>query len=214
MQTILISRCETATTTSRNMQIKGQRFFSVKLCFAYMLIDPSLGCAKNQSQKELEKATQAVSDLWVKAPVADEVCFSPNEPCDVKLVKFIQSAQKSLDIAIFDMTLDKVAHEILVQSKKIPVRIVVDRREAKGQHSLIPLLIKAGANVKIGRQRGIMHNKFTLVDGKILETGSFNYTNGAAFKNNENQIYLSTPSVVERYKAQFEKIWESAALPQ
>lgn len=143
-------------------------------------------------------------------PKDQEVCFSPDEPCDQKLIKFIQSAQKSIDIAIYDITLDKLAHEILVASKKIPVRIVVDRRQSKGNHSLVPLLIKAGAQVRFGRQRGIMHNKFTIVDGKMIETGSFNYTNHATVANNENQIYLSNPDIVERYKKRFEEIWGKA----
>jgi phosphatidylserine/phosphatidylglycerophosphate/cardiolipin synthase-like enzyme len=89
----------------------------------------------------------------------------------------------------------------------MPVRIVVDRRQSKQPHSLARLLVKAGAKVKVGRQRGIMHNKFTIVDGQMIETGSFNYTAGASYKNNENQIYLAQPQVVDRYKKRFEKLW-------
>lgn len=167
--------------------------------------------AQAQAQTHKPKIAEAVktiiNEAMVKPPVADETCFTPDEPCDIKLILFIQSAKVSLDIAIFDVNLDKVVHEILVKSKKIPVRILVDRREAKGNHSLVPLLLKAGANVRYGHQRGIMHNKYMIVDGKMIETGSFNYTNGAAFKNNENQVYLATPSIVERYKTRFDKIW-------
>jgi len=49
------------------------------------------------------------------------------------------------------------------------------------------------------------------VDGQtahaMLETGSFNQTHGAAYSNNENQIYLANPKVLDRYKKRFEKIW-------
>jgi len=143
----------------------------------------------------------------VKTPVDGETCFSPDEPCDVKLSKFIQSAKKSIDVAIYDINLDTVVHALLVASKKIRVRILVDRRQAKGQRSLVPLILKAGGNVRYGRQRGIQHNKFTDVDGKMVQTGSFNYTNGAAFKNSENQIYIATPGVVKRYRILFDKLW-------
>ena len=170
--------------------------------------------ARPRKKKLLEQVVKSIDASFVKAPVADEVCFSPDDPCDTKLVRFIQSATTSLDVAIFDLNLDQVAHEILVKSKKIPVRILVDRRQAKGDHSLVPLLIKAGANVRIGHQRGIMHNKFTLVDGKMLELGSFNYTNGAAFKNNENQLYLAQPKIVAAYKNRFEKIWAEGDKPK
>jgi phosphatidylserine/phosphatidylglycerophosphate/cardiolipin synthase-like enzyme len=161
-----------------------------------------------------QEVKQLIQEVTTKAPTDQEVCFSPDENCDIKLVKFIQTAKKSLDIAIFDLTHDKIAHTILVASKKIPVRVVADRRQAKTQHSLVKLLIKGGVPVRFGRQRGIMHDKFTLIDGTRLETGSFNYTSGATSKNNENQIYLSQTEIIERYKKRFEKIWNESTPPR
>jgi phosphatidylserine/phosphatidylglycerophosphate/cardiolipin synthase-like enzyme len=151
-----------------------------------------------------------IDEALVKTPKDQEVCFSPDEYCDIKLLKFVQSAQKSIDVAIFDINLDQLVHALLVQAQKIPVRIIVDKREAKGPHSLVSLLIKAGANVRHGRQRGIFHNKFMIVDGKMIETGSFNYTHHASRSNNENQIYLANPQIVERFKKHFDEIWKRA----
>lgn len=152
--------------------------------------------------------------LGVSPLFANEACFSPDEGCDEKLWKFIQSAKKSLDIAVFDLTHEKITHEILVASKRVPVRVVVDRRQSKGQHSLVSTLIKGGVPVRIGRQRGIMHNKFTIVDGERMETGSFNYTASASTKNQENQLYLSDAATVTRYRDRFEKIWSEAKIPE
>ena len=75
------------------------------------------------------------------------------------------------------------------------------------------VLSKAGAKLRFGRQRGIMHNKFTIVDGKAIETGSFNYTNHAYRANNENQIYLWDKPIVDRYQKRFEEIWSNSAIP-
>lgn len=145
---------------------------------------------------------------------ANEVCFSPEEACDEKLAAFIQSAKKSVDVAVFDINLDQVVHQLLVQSKKIPVRILVDRRQSRGRHSLVPLLIKAGAQVRLGYQRGIMHHKFVIADGTRLMTGSFNFTNGAAFKNQENQVYLDDPALLGRFKDRFERSWRESKHPR
>lgn len=152
------------------------------------------------------------TDALVTVPKDQETCFSPDEPCDVKLIKFIKSAQKSIDIAIYDINRDQLVHEILVASKKVKVRVLADRVQAKGKHSLVPLLIKAGVDVRFGKQRGIMHNKFTIIDGKMIEAGSFNYTNHASEANNENQIYLANPDVVQRYQKRFQHLWENASL--
>ncbi len=147
------------------------------------------------------------------APADGETCFSPIEQCDQKLISLIDSAQESLDIAIYDINLDELVHRILAQSKKIRVRIIVDKMQAKGSHSLVNTLIKGGANLKYGHQRGIMHNKFTIADGKMIETGSFNYTNHATKANNENQLYIANPSVIKRYQERFEQIWSEAVIP-
>ena len=122
----------------------------------------------------------------------------------------MQSAKASLDVAVFDLNLDAVVQVLVASFKDIPVRVVVDRRQAKGAKSLVLELVRAGVPVRYGKQAGIMHNKFAIVDGKWLETGSFNYTKGAATKNNENQIYLDTHAIVQQYQARFDLLWEAS----
>jgi phosphatidylserine/phosphatidylglycerophosphate/cardiolipin synthase-like enzyme len=136
-----------------------------------------------------------------------EVCFSPDERCDLKLIRFVDSATTSLEIAIFDINLGTLVNHIIAQSKKIPVRMVVDRKQSKTGRSAVPKLLEAGVKLRFGSQRGIMHNKFVIVDRKMMETGSFNQTHGAAFSNNENQIYLANPKVLEAYGKRFDLIW-------
>jgi phosphatidylserine/phosphatidylglycerophosphate/cardiolipin synthase-like enzyme len=148
--------------------------------------------------------------LAVSPARGDDVCFSLDEPCDQKLQSFVGAARESVDVAIYDINLGDFVELLIEKSRKIQVRIVVDRRQAKGRTSAVGRLIQAGASVRYGHQRGIMHNKFVIVDGKELETGSFNFTRHAARSNNENQVYLRTPPVVERYRKRFESIWKEA----
>jgi phosphatidylserine/phosphatidylglycerophosphate/cardiolipin synthase-like enzyme len=160
-----------------------------------------------------ESVIARIDAALVAPPKDEEVCFSPDEPCDIKLIKFIEGAQSSIEVAIFDLNLKPLAAKLLGKSKTVTVRVVVDRRQAKGQHSLVPELIRQGVNIRYGRQRGIMHNKFVVVDGKAVEVGSFNYTNHASKANEENQLYLTKPAVVERYRKRFEKLWSKGKSP-
>ncbi|NBV49660.1 DUF1669 domain-containing protein [bacterium] len=137
-------------------------------------------------------------------------CFSPDEKCDEQLISFIRSAKKSIDIAIFSLTHPQIVHEILMASRRIPVRVLVDRRQSKERHSLVSTLIKAQVPARSGYQRGIMHHKFVIVDKDKLETGSFNFTHGASFKNQENQIYIWKSEVVSQYQSRFDKMWHEA----
>src|SRR5581483_7049881 len=98
----------------------------------------------------------------------------PDEPCDEKLLKFIDGAKTSLDVAIYDVNLRELVDKLIEKAKKIPVRMIVDRGQSKGKHSAVKKLLAAGVELRFGHQRGtgFMHNKFVVVDGERLETGS------------------------------------------
>ncbi len=197
--------------TCKTRDMSSPNLMYIPILLAVILGGPEAHAGRSKKNALVDLISSSVNAALVNPPVDGEVCFSPDEPCDVKLTKFLNTATQSIDLAIYDFNLDKVAHDLLVISRKVKVRIVADRRQSKGGHSLIPMLVKAGAQVRFGRQRGIMHNKFMIVDGRMVETGSFNYTNGAAFKNAENQVYLAHPSIVKRYKERFQDLWESAS---
>jgi phosphatidylserine/phosphatidylglycerophosphate/cardiolipin synthase-like enzyme len=163
--------------------------------------------ARSKTERLAERAAKVVTNTLAEAPLANEVCFSPVGPCEVKLLKFIASAKKTIDVAVFDINLTSVVNALMDASKRIPVRVLVDRRNSKSPHSGVTQLIRGGVKVRYGRQKGIMHHKFILIDGVRLETGSFNFTNGAANKNQENQVYLDEPAVVSLFQKQFEWMW-------
>ncbi len=152
-----------------------------------------------------------VDEAVVTAPVNHEVCFSPEERCDLKVLRFVETAKVSVDLAAFDINLDQLVHRLLVANREgIRIRVLVDQRQSKGAYSLVSTLRKGGIEVRKGRQRGLMHHKFVIVDGKRLETGSFNFTNHASRANQENQVYLDDPVMVSRFQGRFEKSWREA----
>ena len=52
-----------------------------------------------------------------------------------------------------------------------------------------------------------MHNKFMIVDQLFIMTGSFNWTFQACKFNQENVVVLDGEFYVEKYSAEFEKLW-------
>lgn len=170
---------------------------------SWILAWACLGCAQAPPKNAL-----AQRDL--SAPLDEDVCFSPNGNCDVKLIQFVHSAKKSIDVAIYDINLEELKQELVSKPKTTPVRVIVDKRQSSEVHSLVRSLVKARILVRYGRQPGIFHNKFTIVDRKLLETGSFNYTRDATERNNENQVYLASPAIVEQYCEHFDELWTKA----
>jgi phosphatidylserine/phosphatidylglycerophosphate/cardiolipin synthase-like enzyme len=142
------------------------------------------------------------------AEISLESCFSPGEACDKKIIQFIRTAQKSLDIAVFSFTHAGIARAIEdAHARGVRVRMVVDREQSQNDGSLVDEMQAAGVPLKFGSQKGLMHNKFTILDKQALETGSYNYSYAATSYNAENQLYLKDTNIIDRFQKDFEKLW-------
>jgi cardiolipin hydrolase len=53
-----------------------------------------------------------------------------------------------------------------------------------------------------------MHHKFVIVDRRLLATGSMNWTYSAVRKNYENLVVSGDPDVVNRFREEYERIWD------
>jgi phosphatidylserine/phosphatidylglycerophosphate/cardiolipin synthase-like enzyme len=139
-----------------------------------------------------------------------QTCFSPQDNCDQVIIGYIKSAKKTIDMAIYNLSLDGI-HNALSEAKKngVKIRVLCDRGEAQTKNSQILDMISEGFDIRYGSQKGLMHNKFTVVDGTWVETGSYNYSYSATNLNAENQIYLNDNNVVSRYTSDFENVWGS-----
>lgn len=129
-----------------------------------------------------------------------EAYFSPNGNVASNLIKAINNSTSSIDLAIFDLTSQDIV-EALVKAKErgVKIKIIADSRQAGGKHSLIYSLRSQGFNIKIthGIKRGIMHNKFAILDNKLLITGSYNWTYSAEHFNYENAVFISDPNIIK-----------------
>ena len=60
----------------------------------------------------------------------------------------------------------------------------------------------------------IMHNKFMVIDGKNVQTGSFNYMACAASCNAENALLIQdAPELAGTYRQEFNRLWNEASPP-
>ncbi len=60
----------------------------------------------------------------------------------------------------------------------------------------------------------ILHHKVMIIDDAIVVTGSFNFSNSAATKNDENLLIIHSPSIANAYLSEFAQRWrESVAMP-
>lgn len=129
---------------------------------------------------------------------------------DKQLINLINVSTKTLDIAIYSLTKKDIVDAIISAKKRgVFVRLMSDRTESKSKSQSIELqqIKQTGIQVKINTHLGLLHDKYTIVDGKIIATGSYNYTNNANDENDENMIIIRDNNIARAYENNFNSMW-------
>ena len=73
------------------------------------------------------------------------------------------------------------------------MRVIMDNLQAGGSTSQADELRAVGITVKLMRGikgNGIMHHKVAIYDGRVVQTGSFNWTDNASCCTWENALFI------------------------
>ncbi|GAB6077083.1 phospholipase D family nuclease [Desulfurobacterium crinifex] len=142
--------------------------------------------------------------------------FSPRGGCTSTVISEINRAKNHIDVAVFSFTSKSIARALIkAHNRGVRVRVIIDQGTARSKNCVGPVLEAAGIPVryKKGNGGGLMHHKYAVIDGKILITGSFNWTVSAEKRNDENLVVIKGASeVIDAYERNFKKLWEMAGL--
>lgn len=160
-----------------------------------------------------EVAPDASSDwyqVYFTKPIYPDRPANRPAGLDRPLTAFINTAQKSVDICIFQLDLPNVVQALIDAHKRgAQVRVVTDIDILNDSKENPPFkqLQKAGIQVVGGNSDAIMHNKFVVVDGAAVWTGSLNFTASDTYRNNNNAILIQSSRLARNYTATFEKMF-------
>lgn len=152
-------------------------------------------------------AVLAIASLW-----ASEAYFSPNGGIRDQIIKRIDRSRMNVDVVVYSFTSEEIAHALVDAHKRgVRVRVIRDRSQSGDKRDANAFLKQNGIAVQIrsGKGRGIMHDKFAVFDGKEIFTGSYNWTGNAEKNNYENGLFVDDPKIVQAYQKQFKTMWES-----
>lgn len=114
-------------------------------------------------------------------------------------------AQASVDVAAFDLdALPIVEALITLESRDIPVRVVTD--DGGTDASTTNRLRRNGISVVGDGRAALMHDKFIVIDERIVWTGSLNYTSNGAYCNNNNAVRFDVPELAANYRAEMDEM--------
>lgn len=138
-------------------------------------------------------------------PFSDElpiqVFFSPNGGCEKAIIDLIDSAKKSVIFQAYSFTSEPIAKALVRAVKRLgsdSVLGIFDRSHEKNP-KIIHLLATQGVIVLLDFEHAIAHNKYMVIDGEWVETGSYNYSFSAEHKNAENVLIIHDASIAMKY---------------
>lgn len=138
-----------------------------------------------------------------------KIFFSPDGGIMEEIIAQIDQANNYVDIAMYSFTSEPIA-EALVRAKErgISVRILLDKLQAAGAYSQYQYLLNSGIEAITDVHSGIMHNKIAIIDGRILLTGSFNWTKSAEEKNEENLfLFIDEAEIIRICQMRLNYLW-------
>ena len=125
---------------------------------------------------------------------------------DAQLAEAIDGAEQAVDMAIYDLDLWSIRDALLrAQARGVVVRLVIEADNLGVRE--IGELIAAGVPVVADGWEPLMHDKFTVIDGREVWTGSMNYTVRDAYFNDNNLVRLVSPQVGRAYHEEFEEMF-------
>jgi len=138
-----------------------------------------------------------------------EVYFSPDDGVQQQLVDLIGRARQSIYFLAYSFTSDELAEAILSRAAAgVTVAGVLDEGQALGnQGGEFQHFLDSGLKVRLDGNPKSMHHKVLIIDDRIVVTGSYNFSQNAETRNDENTLVIVSPEIAALYKAEFERVF-------
>ena len=145
-----------------------------------------------------------------------DVYFSPDDHVQAGLVDLINTAQKSIYFMAFSFTTDEIGDAIRARAKDgVAVAGVMDADQVKSNIGTeFDPFSQAGLDVLRDGNKGLMHHKVIVIDENTVIFGSYNFTNSAETKNDENLIVVYNKEIAAQFLAEFQRVYAQAKSAQ
>ena len=134
-------------------------------------------------------------------------------PTDAALQALLDGATTSIDAAIYDFSRANLRDALVnAHNRGVRVRVMGDDEayQTPMYQPFYQSLAAAGIPV-LYDMRGagsLAHNKFAVIDGTTVWTGSLNWSNTAATYNAENAIAIVSPHLAQAYTTEFQEMFD------
>ena len=169
----------------------------------------------------MEKAAHVLLGLLLAAvPAAAQTgahLYSPGTNLEQSELAQLETATRSVDVAMYSFTDRYLAEALAAAARKgVRVRVYRDREQfsqetRRGGLTTTAILLAAGAEVRVKGARDLLHLKSYAIDGRLLRSGSANWSPTGLKRQDNDVVYESSPEAVEGFERKFEEMWGRAS---
>jgi len=152
------------------------------------------------------------TDSWHEPSLSASLLFAPTDDVEDHVLAQLETATTQLRLAFFNLRLNGV-RDLLIQKHNagVDVHVLLDEKtQAQVFNTMGEELIAAGVQVTLinntSAQFATMHNKFTVIDGQVVMTGSLNYSTTALNISDEDLLIVDSASLASRYLTEFDEL--------
>jgi phosphatidylserine/phosphatidylglycerophosphate/cardiolipin synthase-like enzyme len=130
-------------------------------------------------------------------------------PHEQAIVADINAAQQWVDAALFEYSLASIADALIqAHERGVEVRLALDRENLEDEKDAAWAGRMEEADIPIAWEdsTSFQHSKFFVIDDTIVWTGSWNVTTNGTYRNNNNILRLTIPSITQNYRAEFDQM--------
>lgn len=138
--------------------------------------------------------------------------FSPDDGVQAILLDILSEAQESIYFMAFSFTADPLGDVIRERAESgVTVAGVMDEEQVSSNIGTeFDPFRQAGLDVFIDGNPGQMHHKIIIVDESIVIFGSYNFTNSAETKNDENLLVIYNDQIAAQFIEEFKRVYGQA----
>jgi phospholipase D len=129
-----------------------------------------------------------------------KVYFSePGADVEDTIVNYIRTAQHQVLVQAYGFTSEAI-FEVLdsLHESGVDVSVILDKSNETSAHSKLKSLKSEKIMTMIDDKPAIAHCKIIIIDGAIVITGSYNWTEHSK-KNVENIVVIADPDIAQKY---------------
>jgi len=149
---------------------------------------------------------------------AVEVLFAPTGDArrlQARAAAELGLARTSVRVAMFHFTSERLARALAERARAgVPVRVLLDARQSDA--AFVGRLRGAGIEVRLATPRGDeqtrFHHKYSVLDDRIVLSGSYNWTVQGDMSNHENLVLFRDEAAARAFAENFDRTWEDPDL--